>query len=171
MSALQREMRSWQRVALLRVYRPLLSAPAPNQCETVHSRPESRRLRVRISGDHCMALKDTVQLGMSLPHRSPDRIPETMVRQVAQRAEALGFHDLWVTNNTVDPTGCFDSLAVLTYAAALPPTFRLGVWVLVLPISPPIPVPHQWPPLDFWGGGGAIRGVGRGRDADSPPFQ
>jgi hypothetical protein len=41
-----------------------------------------------------MALKDTVRLGMSLPHRSPDRIEEAVVRRVAQRAEALGFEDL-----------------------------------------------------------------------------
>ena len=93
-----------------------------------------------------MALKDTVVLGMSLPHRSPDRIDESAVRQVAQRAEALGFRDLWVTNNTVDETGCFDSLTVLTYAAALTTTIRLGVSVLVLPIYHPIHVAHQWPP-------------------------
>ena len=66
-----------------------------------------------------MALKDTISLGMSLPHRSPDLIPEAVVRQVAQRADALGFQDLWVTHNTVDEAGCFDSLTVLTYAAAL----------------------------------------------------
>jgi probable F420-dependent oxidoreductase len=118
-----------------------------------------------------MALKDTVQLGMSLPHRSPDRIPESVVRQVAQRAEALGFQDLWVTNNTVDPTGCFDSLAVLTYAAALTTTIRLGVSVLVLPSYHPIHVAHQWATLDYLSGGRAILGVGIGRDADYTPFQ
>ena len=71
-----------------------------------------------------MALKDRIQLGMSLPHRSPDPIDVEAVRRVAQRAEALGFGDLWVTNNTVDEAGCFDSLTVLTYAAAL--TSRSG---------------------------------------------
>ena len=44
-----------------------------------------------------MALKDRISLGMSLPHRSPDPLDVATVRQVAQRAEALGFRDLWVT--------------------------------------------------------------------------
>ena len=59
-----------------------------------------------------MALKDQIALGMSLPHRSPDPIEAAVVRQVAQRAEALGFRDLWVTNNTLDHAGCFDSLTL-----------------------------------------------------------
>jgi probable F420-dependent oxidoreductase len=118
-----------------------------------------------------MALKDTTRLGMSLPHRSPDRIDVAAVRQVAQRAEALGFQDLWVTNNTVDPTGCFDSLTVLTYAAGITTTIRLGVSVLVLPIYHPIHVAHGWATLDYLSGGRAILGVGIGREADYPPFQ
>ena len=118
-----------------------------------------------------MALKDTISLGMSLPHRSPDRIDAAVVRQVAQRAEALGFSDLWVTNNTVDPTGCFDSLTVLTYAAALTTTIRLGVSVLVLPIYHPIHVAHQVATLDHLSNGRAILGVGLGREHEYPLFQ
>jgi hypothetical protein len=30
------------------------------------------------------------------------------LRCVAQRAEALGFRDLWVTENTLDHVFCFD---------------------------------------------------------------
>jgi hypothetical protein len=41
-----------------------------------------------------MVLKDTIALGMSLPHRSHDPIDLTTVRQVAQRADSLGFRDL-----------------------------------------------------------------------------
>ena len=118
-----------------------------------------------------MALKDTISLGMSLPHRSPDPIEETVVRRVAQRAEALGFGDLWVTDNIVDHVGCFDSLTVLTYAAALTTTIRLGVSVLVLPVYHPIHVAHRVATLDVLSGGRAILGVGLGRDDDYPPFQ
>ena len=49
-----------------------------------------------------MALKDRIAFGMSLPHRSPDTIDMSAVRQVAQRADALGFQDLWVTENTLE---------------------------------------------------------------------
>ncbi len=66
-----------------------------------------------------MALKDTISLGMSLPHRSPDPIDLMTVRQVAQRADALGFRDLWVTENTFDHVFSFDPMVVLTYAAAV----------------------------------------------------
>lgn len=118
-----------------------------------------------------MALKDTISFGMSLPHRSPDPIEVTVVRQVAQRAEALGFRDLWVTDNTLDQAGCFDALGVLTYAAALTSTIRLGVSVLVLPVYHPVHVAHQVATLDYLSGGRAILGVGLGRDRDYPPFQ
>ena len=118
-----------------------------------------------------MALKDAVALGMSLPHRSPAPIDPSVVRQVAQRAEALGFQDLWVTHNTIDTTGCFDSLTVLTYVAGVTTTIRLGVSVLVLPLSHPLHVAHQWATLDYLSGGRAILGVGIGRDTEYPPFQ
>ena len=77
-----------------------------------------------------MALKDTIALGMSLPHRSPDPIDMAAVRQVAQRADALGFRDLWVTENAVDHVFSFDALVVLTHAAAL--TTRIRRIVLLI---------------------------------------
>src|SRR5437870_3148773 len=118
-----------------------------------------------------MALKNTISLGFSLPHRSPDLIEVDAVRQVAQRAEALGFADLWVTNNTLDHAGCFDSLTILTYAAALTTKIRVGVSVLVLPVYSPIHVAHQVATLDYLSGGRAVLGIGIGRDNHYPPFQ
>ena len=109
-----------------------------------------------------MALADSVALGMSLPHRSPDPIPETMVRHVAQRAEELGFADLWVTNNTLDVVECFDSLTVLTWAAAVTTRIRVGVSVLVLPVYHPVHVAHAVATLDRLSGGRATLGVGIG---------
>jgi len=118
-----------------------------------------------------MALQDQIALGLSLPHRSPDPIEVTAVRQVAQRAEALGFRDLWVTNNTLDHAGCFDSLTLLTYAAALTSTIRVGVSVLVLPVYNPIHVAHQVATLDYLSGGRAVLGVGLGREQHYAEFQ
>src|SRR3989442_8122989 len=118
-----------------------------------------------------MAVNDQIDLGMPLPHRSPDPIEAAVVRQVAQRAEALGFGDLWVTNNTLDHAGCFDSLTLLTYAAALTSTIRLGVSVLVLPVYSPIHVAHQVATLDYLSGGRAVLGVGLGREQHYTEFQ
>jgi probable F420-dependent oxidoreductase len=118
-----------------------------------------------------MALKDTIPLGMSLPHRSPDPIAVATICQVAQRAEALGFRDLWVTDNTLDHASCFDSLTLLTYAAALTSTIRLGVSVLVLPVHNPIHVAHRVATLDYLSGGRAVLGVGLGREHHYTEFQ
>src|ERR1700759_2334651 len=111
-----------------------------------------------------MALKDRIPFGMSLPHRSPDAITVDAVRTVAQRAEALGFRDLWVTENTLDHVFCFDPVVVLTYAAAVTKKIRLGTSVVVLPVPNPIHVAHQWATLDYVSGGRAILGVGLGRE-------
>jgi probable F420-dependent oxidoreductase len=118
-----------------------------------------------------MALKDTISFGIALPHRSPDVIDPAAVRHVAQRADALGFRELWVTENTLDHAFCFDSVVALTYAAAVTATIRLGVSVMVLPVHHPVHVAHQLATLDYLSNGRAILGVGLGRDEHYAQFQ
>ena len=112
-----------------------------------------------------------IPLGVSLPHRSPDPIDVEVVRQVAQRADALGFRDLWVTENTIDHVFCFDALTILTYAAAVTTRIRLGVAVIVLPVHSPIEVAHRVATLDYVSHGRAILGVGLGREQHYAEFQ
>jgi probable F420-dependent oxidoreductase len=111
-----------------------------------------------------MALKDRIALGVALPHRSPDPLDMRVVRDVARRAEALGFADLWVTENTLDHVFCFDPVVVLSWAAAVTSRIRLGASVVVLPIHHPAYVAHQWACLDYVSGGRAILGLGLGRE-------
>src|SRR5437867_11931374 len=111
-----------------------------------------------------MALKDRITFGMSLPHRSPDTIDVAAVRQVAQRADTLGFSDLWVTENTLDHVFCFDPIVILTYAAAITTRIRVGVSVVVLPVRNPIHLAHEIATLDYASNGRAVLGVGLGRD-------
>src|SRR2546423_5658990 len=118
-----------------------------------------------------MALKDKIALGMSLPHRSPEPIAMADVRHVAMRAEALGFRDLWVTENTLDHVFCFDPVVVLTYAAAATSKIRLGASVVVLQIHSPLLVAHQWACLDYVSNGRAILGVGIGREHHYRQFE
>jgi probable F420-dependent oxidoreductase len=94
-----------------------------------------------------------------------------MVRHVAERADELGFQDLWVTNNTVDVIGCFDSWTVLAYAAALTSRIRLGVSVMVLPTYHPVHVAHVVATLDRLSGGRTTLGVGLGRVEEYSLFQ
>jgi probable F420-dependent oxidoreductase len=117
-----------------------------------------------------MALSD-IPLGMSLPHRSPDPIDMREVRHVAQRADTLGFRDLWVTENTLDHVFSIDPIVVLTHAAAVTTAIRVGVSVAVLPIHNPILVAHQMASLDYASHGRAILGVGLGRDHQLVQFQ
>lgn len=118
-----------------------------------------------------MALKDKITLGMSLPHRSPDLIDMRVVRQVAQRADALGFRDLWVTENTLDHVFSFDPMIILTYTAAITTSIRVGVSVAVLPVQNPIHVAHQIATLDYTSNGRSILRVGLGRDQHYTEFQ
>src|SRR6202163_2094089 len=118
-----------------------------------------------------MALKDRIPFGVALPHRAPEPIDMGEVRRVAQRAEALGFRDLWVTENTLDHAFCFDPVVVLTYAAAVTTKIRLGASVVVLAIHSPLMVAHQWACLDYVSNGRAILGVGLGRDHHYRQFE
>ena len=112
-----------------------------------------------------------IPVGIALPHRSPEPIDMAAVRQVAQRADALGFRDLWVTENTLDHVFCFDPVVVLTYAAAITTRIRVGVSVMVLPVHNPIHVAHQVATLDYVSQGRAILGVGLGRDHHYAQFE
>jgi probable F420-dependent oxidoreductase len=118
-----------------------------------------------------MALKDLIPFGMSLPHRSPDHIDVAAVRTVATRAEALGFRDLWVTENNLDHVTSFDPIVVLTYAGAVTSRIGLGASVLVLPVHDPRMVAHQWASLDYLSNGRAIMGVGIGRPFHFQEFE
>src|ERR1700729_3195858 len=118
-----------------------------------------------------MALKDKIAFGMSLPHRSPDPIDMGAVKAVAQRAEALGFRDLWVTENTLAEVSSFDPISLLTYAATVTSTIRVGASVVVLAIHSPLMVAHQWATLDHVSGGRAILGVGLGREHHYRQFE
>src|SRR5687767_5064020 len=118
-----------------------------------------------------MALKDRIPVGMSLPHRSPEPIDMATVRRVAERAEALGFSDLWVTENTLDHAFSFDPALILTYAAAVTTRIRLGVAVVVLPVHNPSHVAHRFATLDYVSGGRAILGLGLGREHHHAEFQ
>jgi probable F420-dependent oxidoreductase len=118
-----------------------------------------------------MGLKDTISVGMSLPHRALDPIDMSTVERVAQRAEALDFSDLWVTENTLDRAFCFDPVVILTYAAAITRRIRLGVAVAVLPVHHPGHLAHQWASLDYVSKGRAILGVGLGREHHYREFQ
>jgi probable F420-dependent oxidoreductase len=110
-----------------------------------------------------MALKDEMDFGFVLPCRSWAPIDVETIRRTAIRAEELGFHDLWVTENTLDHAFSFDPMVILSYAAAVTNRIRLGVSVVVLPLHNPVHVAHQIASLDYLSRGRTILGLGLGR--------
>jgi len=99
-------------------------------------------------------LSELIPLGFSLPHRSPEPLEVSVVREVAQRAEHLGFRELWVTENAIDRVSSLDALDfVEPITAAFTSTIRLGVSVVVLPVHSPIQIAHQVATLDFLSAG------------------
>jgi len=118
-----------------------------------------------------MTQASKLRFGMVLPHRSPDPLDIDEVRGVAQRAEALGFTDLWVTENTLDHVHSLDPMVALTFAAAVTSTIGLGVSVVTLPMHSPLHVAHQISSLDVLSRGRAILGVGLGREQEYRDFQ
>lgn len=118
-----------------------------------------------------MALNEMIGFGVSLPARSPDPIDMQEVRLTAQRAEALGFRDLWVSDNVLDHAFSINAMVLLAYAAALTNSIRLGVSVVVLPLHSPIHVAHQIASLDYVSSGRVILGVGLGLTEHYAHFQ
>ena len=116
-------------------------------------------------------LADLATFGTSLPHRSLEPIDPDDVRLVSERAEQLGFADLWVTENTFDSAYCFDPIATLSYAAALTTRIRLGVSAIVVTVQHPAHVAHQLATLDQLSRGRAIAVLGLGRDEHFAAFQ
>ena len=118
-----------------------------------------------------MALKDRIPFGMVLPHRFANPLPVEDIRRVAQRADEIGFRDLWVTENTLDDAYSLDAMVILTYAAAVTRRIGLGAAVVVLPVHHPIHIAHQIASLDYLSNGRAILGIGIGNKEDYHDFQ
>ncbi|MCH8939867.1 MAG: LLM class flavin-dependent oxidoreductase [Chloroflexi bacterium] len=115
-----------------------------------------------------MALKDTIAVGMATPQAFlSNPIDMEQVRTVVQRAEALGFRDLWTTENTFGKNNSLEPSVLLSYAAALTTTIRLGVSVVVFPFQSPIHIARRYGTLDQVSNGRVTLGLGIGRGDES----
>ncbi len=125
-----------------------------------------------------------MNLGFALPNIGPVATPEA-VTQVAQRAEALGYANLWTVERVlypvkpqvpypVTPDGrlpepykhVLDPVETLTFAAAKTSKIGLGMSVLDMPYYNPVILARRFTTLDYLSNGRLRVGLGLGWSKD-----
>jgi probable F420-dependent oxidoreductase len=125
-----------------------------------------------------------MRLGFNIPNLGPAAGAENIVK-VAQRAEALGYDTVWVTERLLwpinpqttyagTPDGSLpeeykeqlDPLDALTYAAAHTSRIGLGTSVLDMPYYNPVMLARRLTTLDVLSGGRLRVGLGQGWSQD-----
>jgi probable F420-dependent oxidoreductase len=114
-----------------------------------------------------------MRFGLSLPHFRRVASPEA-IRRVAQRAEALGYDGIWVSDHIVIPDSAVDRfgsmfyepLTVLAFAAACTSRVRLGTTVLILPYRNPVVTAKMLATLDVLSAGRVTAGMAVGWTED-----
>jgi alkanesulfonate monooxygenase SsuD/methylene tetrahydromethanopterin reductase-like flavin-dependent oxidoreductase (luciferase family) len=106
-----------------------------------------------------------VNFGVLLPTREAvmsGRADSTIFYQLAERAEALGFHSVWVGDSlTARPR--IDALTTLAAVGARTQRVRLGTAIFLAALRHPILLAYQLASLDWMTGGRVDLGVGYGR--------
>ena len=85
-----------------------------------------------------------------------------LVRAALRRAEELGYHSAWVQDQVAGDVPLLESISLLCYAAAVTSTLKLGVSVVVLPISNAAQLAKSVGTLDHMSNGRVILGIGLG---------
>ena len=125
-----------------------------------------------------------MKLGFSLPMAGPWATPDNQVA-IAQRAEALGYHSLWVFQRllyAIKPQNDYpplpgqpwpkafqrvlDPLVSLAFVAGVTTTIRLGTSVLIMPYYTPVMLAKQLATLDVLSRGRLDVGLGLGWSMD-----
>lgn len=113
--------------------------------------------------------KSRPNLGVLLPTReaimSGRAEPAGDIYKLAERAEALGFHSVWVGDSlTARPR--LEALTTLAAVGARTRRVKLGTAVLLAALRHPILLAHMAANLDLLSGGRLIFGIGYGRPKD-----
>jgi probable F420-dependent oxidoreductase len=110
-----------------------------------------------------MASGKAVRCGIAIPQDfidGPLDIP--FLHTFLARAEALGYESAWVQEQIVGPVPILEPLTLLTYAAALTRTMRLGTSVMLTVLRNPIQLAKSLTSLDQLSQGRLTVGVGIG---------
>ena len=110
-----------------------------------------------------------MEFGVQLPHFGP-LVSGRGTLELAQRAEALGYDAVWVSDHIVYPatfaerfgTAVYEAVTTLTWVGAITQRIRLGTAVLIAPYRNPLLLAKQLATLDDLSGGRTIIGMGAG---------
>jgi probable F420-dependent oxidoreductase len=112
------------------------------------------------------ASEHSPRVSVALPQLLDGEAPE-VVLHYARRAEQLGFAGLWsldsVPGSATSRVALLDGLHLLTAAAAVTDSIRLGIAVLVLPARNPAQLARELATIDRLSGGRLTVAVGIGR--------
>ena len=125
-----------------------------------------------------------MRIGFNLPQLGPVASAENIAR-AAEKAEALGYDSVWVTERLLYPVAprtpyagtpdgslpdvyriTLDPLDALTFAAAHTKRVSLGTSVLVMPYYNPVLLARRITTLDVLSGGRSVIGLGQGWSED-----
>ena len=85
-----------------------------------------------------------MRFGVMLPHYRHVADPDGIIR-IAEEAEAMGFHSVWVSDHVVVPDdmverfgrGYYDMFTVLGYVASVTKRVQLGTSIVIMPLASP----------------------------------
>jgi probable F420-dependent oxidoreductase len=104
-----------------------------------------------------------LRLGIGLPQLFPnDAINTNVIQRFAQRAEELGYEDLWLSESILGARGVLEPVTLLAYAAACTTRIRLGVSVIILNQRNPVVLAKALATLDQLSDGRLTVGLGLG---------
>ncbi len=110
-----------------------------------------------------MTTAGRVQFGIAIPQiLSQPRVDTGALQAFLRRAEALGYHSAWVQEQILGRANTLEPVTLLTYAAAVTRTLRLGPAVLLTPLRNPVQLAKSLSTLDHLSGGRLTIGVGIG---------
>ncbi len=104
-----------------------------------------------------------VPCGIAIPQVFPDgQVDMDMVRDYAMRAEALGYHSLWVQEQLIGGPASLEPVSLLCYVSAITRSIRLGTAVVIITTRNPVLLAKEFSSLDVMSNGRLIIGVALG---------
>ncbi len=112
-----------------------------------------------------------IRAGFAIPQVFPDGpVDVEEIRRIAQKAESIGYADLWVQEQIVGSSRSLEPVSLLSYLAAITSRVRLGTSVIVLPKRSPVQLAKSLGTLDVLSGGRITVGVGLGAEQNNEAF-